>query len=129
MTEARKTAALSRWTPIVIGTIITDDKPSYLDVMISPLARRLVSHHAKAVASRSVLKVINPSSVARRAVPSIAFPSHQLASIPFQSARMSSSNPANKNFTREHLFDCKDRIALVTGKPIAHQHARLLRIA
>ncbi|TRX96332.1 hypothetical protein FHL15_002604 [Xylaria flabelliformis] len=28
---------------------------------------------------------------------------------------MSSSNPANKNFTREHLFDCKGRVALVTG--------------
>ncbi|KAF2966753.1 hypothetical protein GQX73_g6853 [Xylaria multiplex] len=28
---------------------------------------------------------------------------------------MSSTNPANKNFTRDHLFDCKGLVALVTG--------------
>jgi hypothetical protein len=26
------------------------------------------------------------------------------------------SNSANKNFTRDHLFDCKGRVALVTGE-------------
>ncbi|KAI1191191.1 hypothetical protein F5B17DRAFT_350738 [Nemania serpens] len=43
------------------------------------------------------------------------------APAPIQSIRSAryttmSSNSANKKFTRDHLFDCKGRVALVTGK-------------
>ncbi|KAI8948073.1 hypothetical protein F4801DRAFT_558560 [Xylaria longipes] len=83
--------------------------------MISPLVRR----HTRSIISRSAPAIISSSSFAQRVLPSINFPSNQSArsraSIPFQTVRMSSSNPANKNFTREHLFDCKGRVALVTG--------------
>ncbi|KAI1748965.1 hypothetical protein F4782DRAFT_542504 [Xylaria castorea] len=84
--------------------------------MISPLMRRVANTPTKSIVSRSTAAVINPSPLAQRVLPSIInFPFHQSsqnrASIPFQTVRMSSSNPANKNFTREHLFDCKGRVA------------------
>ncbi|KAI0451257.1 hypothetical protein F5B21DRAFT_516876 [Xylaria acuta] len=88
--------------------------------MISPLVRRTANTHTTRIVSRSVPAVINSSSLAQRVLPPVVnFPSQQSSqirnSIPFQTVRMSSSNSANKNFTREHLFDCKGRVALVTG--------------
>ncbi|KAI0465679.1 hypothetical protein F4859DRAFT_507898 [Xylaria cf. heliscus] len=88
--------------------------------MISPLVGRVANRYIRSVVSRSSPAVISSSSLAQRVIPSIIdFPSRQLsqsrAPIPFQLIRMSSGNPANKNLTRDHLFDCKGRVALVTG--------------
>ncbi|RWA11057.1 hypothetical protein EKO27_g4069, partial [Xylaria grammica] len=79
--------------------------------MISPFARRLANHPGRSMMARSAPVVISSTCLARRVFQS---PSPSFQS-PLQTIRMSSTNPANKNFTRDHLFDCKGRVALVTG--------------
>ncbi|KAI1810738.1 hypothetical protein GGS20DRAFT_566100 [Poronia punctata] len=84
--------------------------------MISPLLRRVANHHKRAITSRSVLSYANSSSKSYRIIPSIYAPQQFSSASPtqHQTVRMA-SNSANKNFTRDHLFDCKGRVALVTG--------------
>ncbi|KAI1353974.1 hypothetical protein F5Y01DRAFT_274872 [Xylaria sp. FL0043] len=89
--------------------------------MISPLVRRAVNHHKRRIISRAAAPTITTcySSSAQRTLSSIPFqsqrPQNQASSISLQAVRMSSTNSANKNFTRDALFNCKGRVALVTG--------------
>ncbi|GAW19687.1 hypothetical protein ANO14919_091760 [Xylariales sp. No.14919] len=85
--------------------------------MISPFARRLANHPGRSMMARSAPVLISPACLARRVFqsPFPSFQSQRPAPTPSQTIRMSSTNPANKNFTRDHLFDCKGRVALVTG--------------
>ncbi|TGJ81361.1 hypothetical protein E0Z10_g7406 [Xylaria hypoxylon] len=86
--------------------------------MISVVVRRVANHHKRSIISRSAPAFMNSSCPAQRVFPSTSLQSQQFhspVSISLQAVRMSSTNPANKNFTREHLFDCKGRVALVTG--------------
>ncbi|KAI0196377.1 hypothetical protein F4808DRAFT_439863 [Astrocystis sublimbata] len=88
--------------------------------MISPLTRRVANTQTRKLVLRSASTLINSSTSSHQLLPSPNnIPSHtspqQSTSISYQTVRMSSTNPANKNFTREHLFDCKGRVALVTG--------------
>ncbi|KAI0401668.1 hypothetical protein F4802DRAFT_618720 [Xylaria palmicola] len=91
--------------------------------MISPRIRRVAGRHirvSRSAAAAAAPLAVRSSYLANLAGPSIAnFQSHQSpaqsTTPPLQTVRMSSSNAANKNFTRDHLFDCKGRVALVTG--------------
>ncbi|KAI3320920.1 hypothetical protein HD806DRAFT_505340 [Xylariaceae sp. AK1471] len=91
--------------------------------MISPLLRRVANYHKRSIISRSVSSAsinLNRLYLTQRTIPSISsissifFQSQNRRSAPYQTVRMA-SNSANKKFTRDHLFDCKGRVALVTG--------------
>ncbi|KAI8631693.1 hypothetical protein F5Y19DRAFT_424580 [Xylariaceae sp. FL1651] len=85
--------------------------------MISPLVRRVVNSHKRALPNiilPSAAASINTLHFAKRPSPANCHQSHNRRTTPVQSIRMS-SNSANSNFTRDHLFDCKGRVALVTG--------------
>ncbi|KAI1361071.1 hypothetical protein F5Y08DRAFT_315735 [Xylaria arbuscula] len=85
--------------------------------MISPLVRCAASHK-RTIISRC-LPVTSSSSLfqAHRILsPVLTQPSqNRFSTPPLQTVRMSSTNPANKNFTRDALFNVKGRVALVTG--------------
>ncbi|KAK5626975.1 hypothetical protein RRF57_002690 [Xylaria bambusicola] len=92
--------------------------------MISPLVRRVANHHKKSIVSRCVPATANSSLLlAQRTLSPIhsqpRLSQHQILT-PLQVFRMV-SNSANKNFSREHLFDCKGRVALVTGECTLHR--------
>ncbi|KAI0522058.1 hypothetical protein F5B22DRAFT_634012 [Xylaria bambusicola] len=86
--------------------------------MISPLVRRVANHHKKTIISRCVLVTANSSLSSPQRAFSLTHTQPRLSqhqiSTPLQALRMV-SNSANKRFSREHLFDCKGRVALVTG--------------
>ncbi|KAI1418999.1 hypothetical protein F5Y12DRAFT_795520 [Xylaria sp. FL1777] len=86
--------------------------------MISPLVRRVASHHKRNIISRFASMATRCSYCGHRALLSIPFQSQlsqNRVSTPLQTVRMSSTNPANKKFTRDRLFDCEGYVALVTG--------------
>ncbi|KAI1295194.1 hypothetical protein F5Y03DRAFT_372051 [Xylaria venustula] len=88
--------------------------------MISPLVRRVANHHKKSIILRSATTATTTSpNLAQRTVSSASFYSQRLQNrnpvvTPLQTVRMA-SNSANKKFSRDHLFDLKGRVALVTG--------------
>ncbi|KAI0441092.1 hypothetical protein F4803DRAFT_435911 [Xylaria telfairii] len=88
--------------------------------MTSPLVRCASNARTRSAVLSSASAAINFSFITQRLLPAVInLPSHKPSqsrvSRSFQTVRMSSSNPANKNLTREHLFNCKDLVALVTG--------------
>ncbi|KAI0430291.1 hypothetical protein F5Y09DRAFT_308081 [Xylaria sp. FL1042] len=90
--------------------------------MISPFVRGAVNHHKRRIISGTAATTAPTCSLhlAQRTLsPLLSFqsqrPQNQASSTPLRTVRMASTNSANKNLTRDALFNCKGRVALVTG--------------